>query len=177
MIDAAEQRDRVTFVVAGQPTAKGRPRAFVRNGQIGMRTPDQTVAYERAIGYAARPHFRTPIDGPVRLDIVAIFAMPVSWSKKRRAEESGGWHTSKPDRDNIEKAIKDALNGIAWVDDRQVADGSCLKVWGEVGEVRVTVTPLLTAGPWKHIGGLAEGLVAQAVSQLGAVIVDAAVVD
>ena len=28
--------------------------------------------------------------------------------------------TVKPDSDNVEKAVKDALNGVAWVDDCQV---------------------------------------------------------
>jgi Holliday junction resolvase RusA-like endonuclease len=26
-------------------------------------------------------------------------------------------HTSKPDRDNLDKAVMDALKGIAWIDD------------------------------------------------------------
>jgi len=107
-----------------------------------MRTPEKTVSYESAVRSAAKTAFTSPITGPVRLDIVAVFCPAASWSKKRRAAAMGGWHTQKPDRDNIEKAIKDALNGIAFLDDAQVANGSCQKIWGERAEARVTVTPL-----------------------------------
>lgn len=30
------------------------------------------------------------------------------------------WHTRKPDSDNVLKAVKDSLNGLAWRDDSQV---------------------------------------------------------
>ena len=30
--------------------------------------------------------------------------------------------TVKPDADNVEKAVKDALNGVVWVDDCQVVN-------------------------------------------------------
>jgi Holliday junction resolvase RusA-like endonuclease len=37
--------------------------------------------------------------------------------------------TKKPDIDNLTKAILDALNGIAWNDDAQVAQITAKKVW------------------------------------------------
>ena len=32
------------------------------------------------------------------------------------------WKSSKPDADNLAKIVADALNGIAWGDDAQIAD-------------------------------------------------------
>ena len=37
--------------------------------------------------------------------------------------------TVKPDADNIIKVVLDALNGLAWEDDRQVTAVSCSKVY------------------------------------------------
>src|SRR5688572_7856631 len=45
----------------------------------------------------------------ISFDWKAFFPPPDSWSKKRRAEAIGKPHRSSPDRDNIDKAILDAL--------------------------------------------------------------------
>jgi Holliday junction resolvase RusA-like endonuclease len=37
------------------------------------------------------------------------------------------WHVKKPDRDNLDKAVLDALTGIFWHDDCQVCSGSIEK--------------------------------------------------
>ena len=58
----------------------------------------------------------------------AYFPLPTSWSKKKKAEMQGQPHLSKPDRDNIDKGILDALfpNG-----DSHVYRGSVLKLWDD----------------------------------------------
>ena len=48
-------------------------------------------------------------------------------------------HTQKPDADNVEKAVLDALNGVAFLDDCQVYDVRVTKHWGELGQTVVTV--------------------------------------
>lgn len=37
------------------------------------------------------------------------------------------WHIKKPDRDNLDKAVLDALTGIFWHDDCQVCSGTIEK--------------------------------------------------
>jgi Holliday junction resolvase RusA-like endonuclease len=42
------------------------------------------------------------------------------------------FHTGKPDRDNVEKGILDALTALGmWEDDGQVCQGSVDKIYGE----------------------------------------------
>ena len=50
----------------------------------------------------------------------------------------GTLHRSKPDRDNIDKAVMDAL----FPEDSGIAAGTIRKVWGEPPRVEGEITPL-----------------------------------
>lgn len=127
------------FTVPGKPQGKARARATVVNGRARMYTPETTVAFEAAVRAAGAPHFTGPISGPVRMRIVAFFEMPKSWSKRKRAEMHGAFHTQKPDSDNVTKAVKDGLTGLAYHDDCQVADERTVKRWSHYGETFVQI--------------------------------------
>lgn len=132
----------VTFVIPGKPYAQKRARSgYVKAlGRAVTYDDPANRSFAEAVRAIAVPLFPAPFEGPVRTTITAVFEPPQSWSKRRRAEAlASGYHTQKPDRDNIEKACLDALKRIAWADDSQVADGSCEKLWGERAETRVTV--------------------------------------
>jgi len=81
-----------------------------------------------------------PYDGAVAIEATAVFPIPTSWPKRRK--EAAHWHTSKPDADNVAKALGDGLNGVAWKDDSQVASMRVLKVYGDTPGLHVTVTAL-----------------------------------
>lgn len=68
-----------------------------------------------------------PADRVLRLDWIATFAMPTSWSGRQRQRLAGTTHRSTPDRDNIDKAILDAL----WQQDSAIAVGETVKRWGD----------------------------------------------
>jgi len=63
-----------------------------------------------------------------------------------------GYHTQKPDADNLEKGIKDALDGIAYIDDAQVAEVSKVKVWGDRDMIVIDISSLEK----QKEGGVAE---------------------
>lgn len=130
------------FTIPGRPFAKQRPKAAIVAGRARVYTPEETVSFESKVAEIARPHFPDPIEGPVKLRIVAVFAVSASWSKKRKAASDGSFHTQRPDSDNLAKAIKDGLNRIAWRDDSQVADVRCVKRWGRYDETFVQVEAL-----------------------------------
>ncbi|MBR9839919.1 MAG: RusA family crossover junction endodeoxyribonuclease [Rhodobacteraceae bacterium] len=132
----------VEFTIPGKPFAKQRPKAANVAGRARVYTPAETVSFERKVAEIARPDFPVPFEGPVRLRIVAIFPIPKSWTKARKAEALGGFHIQKPDADNLLKAVKDGLNRIAWGDDCQVADERCVKRWGARAETFVRVERL-----------------------------------
>ena len=65
------------------------------------------------------------VEDVAELNWTAYFQPPKSWSKTRRLEAMGQRHRSKPDRDNIDKAILDCL----FVRDEYIADGRTRKRW------------------------------------------------
>ena len=117
-----------TIVIPGKPFAKQRPRFSRLNNR--SYTPAETVSFERAVGQIAAQHFAQPLVGPVRLEIVATFVPPQSWSRRKTADQLHRPHVQKPDADNLGKAICDGLNRIAFADDAQIADIRVRKVWG-----------------------------------------------
>lgn len=132
----------IRFTVPGLPQGKGR----ARFGNGRTYTPAKTIAYEGLIALAAQQAMDGAelLTGPVYLTVTAFFPIPASWSKKRRAEANARltWHTSKPDADNIAKAAGDALNGIIFRDDSQVAFAKVMKHYGETPRLEVCVEAL-----------------------------------
>ena len=88
-----------TFTVEGQPIPKARPRV----GKHGTYTPDKTVAWETAVGWAARLAGVEPLAGDVSIAL----------QFRRKG-------TKRADLDNCVKSCLDGLNGIAYADDKQV---------------------------------------------------------
>lgn len=82
---------------------------------------------------AAKDYRGQPLEGPLRVDIVAVFPRPsrMVWKRKPMPRD---YHVAKPDRDNIDKAVMDALTGKLWVDDCQVCDGRIQKFYAAGNE-------------------------------------------
>jgi len=70
--------------------------------------------------------------------VTFVIAMPQSWSKKKRQQHDGKPHQQKPDKDNLEKALLDAI----FDDDSRIWDGRVTKIWGETGQIIITEAPL-----------------------------------
>ena len=115
----------ILFEVPGQPQGKGRHRTGrTPDGRPVMYTPKKTKTYEKliAISFMQRYPGFNPVEGPVQVDIVALFTIPKSRSKKDKEamRRNEIFPTDKPDEDNIRKAINDALNGLAFSEDAHV---------------------------------------------------------
>jgi Holliday junction resolvase RusA-like endonuclease len=114
----------IQFTVPGQPVAKGRPKFTNVGGFARVYTPKKTQEYEALVaGIAKRAMWPIePLLRPVEIMLELRMEIPKSWSKSKRLAALDGRvrATKKPDADNVLKGIKDALNGICWVDDSQV---------------------------------------------------------
>jgi Holliday junction resolvase RusA-like endonuclease len=116
----------VSFEVPGQAVGKGRPRIGKVGQHARMFTPAKTVNYEGMVALAAHQAMAGAplIEGPCIARLRIECQIPASWSgKKQRAAAAGDlMPTTKPDVDNVIKAIFDACNGVVWKDDVQVVD-------------------------------------------------------
>lgn len=136
----------VAFTVPGIPVGKGRPRATSAGGRARLYTPAKTVAYEGLVSHAAAQAMggHAPLAGACLVELDITCPVPASWSKRKQAAALAGtiYPTTKPDKDNVIKAIYDAMNGIVWRDDVQAVDGVQRKRYGAVPGVRVRVCVL-----------------------------------
>ena len=122
----------IDFFIPMTPVPKARARV-TRTGHAY--TPKRTMQAEEFIRIAAAKHApREPIQGPIILDL--FFVMPIPKSAKHI--KAGDYHTKRPDRDNLEKLVQDALKNW-WGDDAQVADGRICKKYGHEPGVQVRV--------------------------------------
>ena len=133
----AQHEMKQTFVVLGKPVAQPRHRATFRGGFAKMYIPREHPVHgfkERIIAEAHK-HELVRIEGPVRLDLMFAFVQP-----KGRV---GQFKISKPDLDNLEKAVMDALTTAGvWCDDAQVVEKHSAKVYGKIDATSIFVTPL-----------------------------------
>jgi Holliday junction resolvase RusA-like endonuclease len=103
------------FEFHGKNYVKARPRV-TKTGR--SYTPKTTANYEKAI----REQYLAMDASPMHMDLVAV---NVDFTKTgftlRIADIKGAKRNLSGDVDNYFKAIGDALNGVAWNDDKQIA--------------------------------------------------------
>jgi len=115
--------------VAGDPVPKARARVVGKGGRTWSFTPKKVAAWEGEV----RSEAERPFEGPVALTLVFHLSRPDSKRNER-------FVSTTPDLDNLEKAVLDALNGVAYEDDRLVAVKSSTKLYVRRGEPRVSIT-------------------------------------
>jgi Holliday junction resolvase RusA-like endonuclease len=139
---------RLVFEVPGSPRGKGRHRSFVQRGKVVHVADQKTESYEAQVKWFARQAMGAHgmhelLDGPLWMRVTA-FTLPNKQQAKEMEKRPHGEHycTTKPDFDNLGKVIADALNGLAYRDDAQIADGQVVKRLGDRERVVVSIGQL-----------------------------------
>ena len=138
------------IVIEGQPRGKGRHRSrihvakgfhnwpvleAVRKGKVHAQTysDPKTVLYEDAIRKTFQLKYprALPWTGSIFVVVIAYYAIPKATSKiaRKAMNDRVTIPNVMPDWDNIAK-VTDALNGLAWHDDKQV-QGCVFKFYNE----------------------------------------------
>lgn len=124
--------------VKGKVIGKGRPRFTNKGGFVSTYTPKSTQQYEETIKEAyTEGNHKNFKDMPIKMWITAMYKPPKSLSKKKQQELLGTYMTKKPDSDNIAKIVCDALNGVAYNDDKQIALLIIMKIYGEEDKLEI----------------------------------------
>lgn len=133
---------KINFIIQGKVQAKQRPRF---NGKFAY-TPRETVAYENWVKtcYLEKYKGQRPLEKPLKVRIIAYYDIPKSTSKKKQKQmlDNEIFPTIKPDTDNIAKSILDSLNGIAYLDDKQVVKLEVEKYYSISANVTVMIEEL-----------------------------------
>lgn len=100
-------------VIARRPRAKERPRFVKKTGHTY--TPKKTLNYEKELAWLYNgPKFKGP------LHIVLVFDSHKTIIKIKEMNLKTTSSKLRGDIDNYAKSILDALNGVAFLDDRQI---------------------------------------------------------
>lgn len=135
----------IAFFAPGDPKGQPRPRAFARGGHARVFDPGTAEGWKSAVALAAREHVRTPLDGALRVEMLFTFRRPKGHYRTGKnshvlRDDAPTFHTSKPDADNLAKAVLDALTTLgAWRDDAQVSTLIVTKDYGDTPGVRVEI--------------------------------------
>ena len=127
----------IKFFIPGEPpTATAQQKGYNRKTGRYYKPAELKDAESKYQAYAAEVRPKEPITGPVRLVVVFGFTPTTG-------HNDGEYKITKPDTDNMLKALKDSLTRCRfWRDDCQVAEEITLKVWSRVPGVTVTVEAL-----------------------------------
>lgn len=122
-----------TFTIPGAPVPKARARTVRIHGRTRSFTPEATIRYGRLVGMCARTAGVKMLVGPVR--IFCTFYLP---------------DLRPRDGDNLEKAVWDSLQGIAFKNDAQVCEWGGAKLLDKTNpRAVVTIEELPPLSPSK----------------------------
>lgn len=126
------------FRVAGRPAPQG-SKNYMGKGRFIEQSP-HVKAWRNDVRTAAMAHFgEALVDGPIFTQVAFLFSRPKCHyisSKPERGPKPDApfWHTSSPDIDKLERATNDAMTGVIWIDDKQVAGTLSQKFYVDHGE-------------------------------------------
>jgi Holliday junction resolvase RusA-like endonuclease len=126
------------FRVTGMPKGQPRPRAFSRGGRAAVYDPGTAEGWKGDVARACATLEGAGIHQP--LSVTLTFYMPRPKSHYRSNGDLKNnvprfMNTSRPDVDNLAKAVLDALTNIrVWLDDDQVCELIVRKYWEQPNE-------------------------------------------
>lgn len=101
----------------------------------------------RTLALSQRPAGFKIFDDAVKVDVTFYFRPVTSMRKKDILQIILGkifWKKTKPDVDNLTKALFDSLNGVLWVDDALVCDYHVRKIFAhDTGHIEMTIESLV----------------------------------
>jgi Holliday junction resolvase RusA-like endonuclease len=140
------------LTVLGEPLAQKRHRHASR-GRDGrplpfVKTYDPSAKDKRDLRRLVQAEAPDkPLLGPLRVDVFLFWPhLQSHYGTGRNAGKlkasAPQWKATKPDRDNADKIILDALQGVFWINDSQICDGRIVKRFAEKPRTEIYITQL-----------------------------------
>lgn len=128
---------RLCAFVPGVPKGQPRARAFAFKGKARVFDPGTAESWKSQIALVIAPMVKAwpmplPHEGPVSCDLVFYMPRPKRLMTKKSFAGNIPF-VSKPDKDNLEKAVLDCLTTLGvWRDDSQVFEGKTSKQYAQI---------------------------------------------
>lgn len=117
----------LNFEVEGAPVPWARHKGSGKRGHTAPRQAGyrELVIVRARLAMAGRPIYT----GALEIRACFFMPMPPKWTAIEQTEGEAGRRlpTDRPDLDNLLKGVKDALNGVVYVDDSQVVSSHAHK--------------------------------------------------
>lgn len=145
-----EPKDVLVVWVPGVPQPGGSKRGFlIPNTKRIVITEDnkRSKDWRASVAQVVSEVVTAPLHGP--LEVIFEFYLPRPqghFGSGRNAaqlkESAPRWHSIRPDYTKLVRSTEDALKGIAWLDDSQIASQRGTKVYGDRCGCRITIRSL-----------------------------------
>lgn len=125
------------FMAMDPPTATHQEHkvAVVNGRPVFFEPPELKAARAKLTAHLAGYKPKTVLDGPLEL--------VTTWCFPRGGHADGGYRTSKPDTDNLQKLLKDCMTATQfWKDDALVVREITEKFWAEVPGIYIRISEL-----------------------------------
>ena len=139
----------VTKFICGEPKAQPRVKATAFAGRARVYTPSTAKIWKELVAIALKEYAGRGIREALRVDLHFFFKRPKSHFGTGKNEHvikdsAPKYHTIKPDKDNLEKAVFDVLSasktGIGlWHDDAQIVAGETKKDYDDISPVGMRI--------------------------------------
>lgn len=135
--NAGEGAAKIEFELHIDPprTTHQQKKIAVVNGKPHIYTPARLSAALSVLGWSLSTHKpKEPLKGPL--------ALVVRW-KFHGQKKKPGWKVTRPDTNNLQKALKDEMGKLGFYqDDAQVVHEECEKVWADVPGIEIKLWEL-----------------------------------
>src|SRR5699024_2017017 len=108
----------MNIVVEGNPKAQKRHRHRKNGHTYDPSKGDKVNIKKQLLG--VKP--AKPLTSPLRVELNFFIQTPKSWSDAKKKRFEGKYRPLRPDIDNYEKLVLDAMNGMIFKDDNQVVE-------------------------------------------------------
>ena len=140
----------IEFWVSGIPRPGGSKRGFlIPNTKriVVTESNKRSKDWRASVAQAASEVVKAPLHGP--LEVTFEFYMPRPKGHFRSGknlaqlkDSAPSWHSTRPDVSKCVRSTEDALKGITWIDDSQIASQRASKVYGDSPGCRITIRSL-----------------------------------
>ena len=145
----------INAFIAGTPKAQPRVKATMRGRHAGVYTPKAADKWKAAVKLGLSEHHGKAVAGAYSVELRFVMPRPKShyrsgkFSDQLKMSAPGPYHSSRPDTDNLAKAVLDAVTDCqaAFLDDCQVVELLAIKTYADQPEdagVYILLTELTT---------------------------------